>query len=116
MVHDGTGYHKIGTQSQITLQFRELYAAKKSFLDVCTYGKTIRFMTFFDVTEILQNITYSKSRFDFPNTLVERREPQTLTAPWTMIICKHVTFYPRANLVPRAMPVHGLAWHWLWGN
>jgi hypothetical protein len=21
-----------------------------------------------------------------------------------------------ANLVPRAMPVRGLGWHWLWGN
>jgi hypothetical protein len=31
---------------------RELYAAKKSIWDVCTYGKMIRFMTFFDVTEI----------------------------------------------------------------
>jgi hypothetical protein len=20
------------------------------------------------------------------------------------------------NLVPRAMPVRGLGWHWLWGN
>ena len=33
----------------------------------------IRFMTFFDVTEILK-ITYSRWRFDFPNTLVETRE------------------------------------------
>ena len=54
---------------------RELYAAKKSILGACTYGKMIRFMTYFDVTEMLKNImTYSRLRFDFPNTLVETRE------------------------------------------
>ena len=24
--------------------------------------------------------------------------------------------WERGNLVPRAMPVRGLGWHWLWGN
>ena len=24
--------------------------------------------------------------------------------------------YRSGNLVPRAMPVRGLGWHWLWGN
>ena len=37
----------------------------------------------------------------------------------TMVI---TTSYPGSffgkdpNLVPRAMPVRGLGWHWLWGN
>jgi hypothetical protein len=25
-------------------------------------------------------------------------------------------FNTKPNLVPRAMPVRGLGWHWLWGN
>jgi hypothetical protein len=46
---------------------RESYAAKKSFLG-CLYIRK-------DVTEMLKNIiTYSRLRFDFPNTQVETRE------------------------------------------
>jgi hypothetical protein len=54
---------------------RELYAAKKSILGCLYIRKDDQFMTFFDVTEMLKNImTYSRLRFDFPNTLVETRE------------------------------------------
>ena len=27
-----------------------------------------------------------------------------------------IIFTMARNLVPRAMPVRGLGWHWLWGN
>ena len=49
---------------------------------VRTYG--FRFMTFFDVTEILKNITYSRSRFNFPNTLVATREQHR--GPWQFLM------------------------------
>ena len=32
------------------------------------------------------------------------------------IVCLVIYFHARINLVPRAMPVRGLGWHWLWGN
>ncbi len=41
-----------GPRFVLSLSYATIF--KKSFFDVCTYGKTIRFMTFFDVTEILQ--------------------------------------------------------------
>jgi hypothetical protein len=53
---------------------------RSQFWDVCTYGKMIRFMTYFDVTEIFKNITYSRSRFNFPNTLVVTGEQHR--GPW----------------------------------
>ena len=61
--------------SPVHFRFANYMQPRSQFWDVSTYGKMIRFMTFFDVTEMLKNImTYSRLRFDFPNTLVETRE------------------------------------------
>ena len=61
--------------SPVHFRFANYMQPRSQFWDVCTYGKMIRFMTFFDVTEMLKNImTYSRLRFDFANTLVETRE------------------------------------------
>ena len=58
--------------SPVRFRFANYMQPRSRFWDVCTYG--FRFMTFFDVTEILKNITYSRQRFNFPNTLVATRE------------------------------------------
>ena len=42
---------------------------------------------------------------------IELRNPQH---GQISVITAHFT--PVDNLVPRAMPVRGLGWHWLWGN
>ena len=62
--------------SPVHFRFANYMQPRSQFWDlVHAYGKMIRFMTYFDVTEMLKNImTYSRLRFDFPNTLVETRE------------------------------------------
>ncbi len=44
--------------SPVRFRFANYMQPRSRFWDVCTYG--FRFMTFFDVTEILKNITYSR--------------------------------------------------------
>ena len=70
----------------------------------------IRFMTFFDVTEILNwKITYSRWRFDFPNTLVETREHHY--GAWS--ITSIVRLVPVVNFDSSLLQMLSLIYIWL---